>query len=71
MPLLHKAVVHQPFAVAIVLVAVSNQIFAMMFEGCLEQPDALVLLYPGRLPTAFPGRRWTVTFDLTEVTLLH
>ena len=41
---LHKATVHQRSAVLSVPVAVSNQPINMLFEGHLEQQDALMLL---------------------------
>ncbi len=69
---LHKAIVHQPSAVPSVPVAVSNQPLTMLFEGHLEQQDALTLLDSGASANFISKKALDIgklTLNPTEATL--
>ncbi len=69
---LHKAVVHQPSAVPSVAAAVSNQPLTMLFEGHLEQQDALMLLDSGASANFISKKALDIgklTLNPTEATL--
>jgi len=64
--------VHQPSAVPSVAAAVSNQPLTMLFEGHLEQQDALTLLDSGVSANFILKKALDVgklTLNLTEATL--
>ena len=69
---LHKAVVHHPSAVPSVAAAVSNQPLTMLFEGRLEQQDALMLLDSGASANFISKKALDIgklTLNPTEATL--
>ena len=69
---LHKAIVHQPSAVPSVAAVVSNQPSTMLFEGHLEQQDALMLLDSGASANFISRKALDIgklTLNPTEATL--